>query len=70
MKPEGRRLLGKFLIVSSLLPLAFLLFTLFTLDSLGIAALHPRVIVEFSIFITLLVAGLILNFGRKEKSIR
>ena len=57
------RLLGKILIVSSLLALAFLLFTLFELESLGISMLHPRVIVEFSVFITLLVAGLILNFA-------
>jgi hypothetical protein len=44
----------------SLVPLAFLLYTLLSLGSLGITVVHPRVIVEFSIFIALLIFGIVL----------
>lgn len=35
----------------------FLIYTLVNLDKLGISLSHPRVIVEFSIFLILLLLG-------------
>ena len=46
------------LLILSIIPLGFLVYTLLNLETLGIAITHPRVIVEFSIFAILLIAGL------------
>jgi hypothetical protein len=51
---------GKILMLLSLLPVAFLLYTLLNLGNLGISAFHPRVQVEFSIFVALLILGIAL----------
>lgn len=56
-------IIGLWFLVLSLLPLVFLFYTVTHLDELGIGAGHPRVLVEFSIFVGLLVVGLILLFG-------
>jgi hypothetical protein len=50
--------LGNALAVLSLVPLAFLIYTLLNLDKLGITLSHPRVVVEFSIFLALLLIGI------------
>jgi hypothetical protein len=52
--------IGLWLLALSLLPLMFLFYTVTHLDKLGIGFKHPRVLVEFSIFVGLLVVGLIL----------
>lgn len=51
---------GLWILALSLLPLMFLLYTVTHLDRLGIGVRHPRVLVEFLIFVGLLVVGLIL----------
>jgi len=56
----NRRVIGKILVLLSLVPLAFLLYTLFNLGSLGITVFHPRVLVEFSLFVALLILGIAL----------
>jgi len=53
---------GKILMVLSLIPLGFLVYTLFNLERLGISLADPRVIVEASLIIGFLVAGLIITF--------
>jgi hypothetical protein len=55
--------IGLWFLTLSLLPLMFLLYTVTHLDNLGIGVRHPRVLVEFSIFVGLLIVGLILWFG-------
>jgi hypothetical protein len=57
------RMIGKILIVLSIIPLAFLVYSLINLESLKIDIFHPRVIVEFLIFIILLSLGLFVNRG-------
>ncbi|KXH77337.1 MAG: hypothetical protein AM326_05220 [Candidatus Thorarchaeota archaeon SMTZ-45] len=54
---------GLTLIVLSIIPLVFLVYTIKHLERLGITIQHPRVIVELLIFISLLGIGLILWFG-------
>jgi hypothetical protein len=55
---DGLFSVGNILIVLSLVPLGFLIYTLVNLDNLGISPSHPRVIVEFSIFLILLLLGI------------
>lgn len=51
---------GILLVMLSLVPLGFLVYTLTHLDVLNISVSHPRVIVELSLFIFGLFAGIIL----------
>jgi hypothetical protein len=55
--------LGLGLMVLSLVPLAFLLWTLAHLGSLGIDWYHPLVMVETAVFLALLLAGRYHAFG-------
>jgi hypothetical protein len=55
--------IGLWFLALSLVPLMFLFYTVTHLDKLGIGFKHPRVLVEFSIFIVLIVVGLILWFS-------
>jgi len=48
------------IVVLSLVPLGFLLYTLLNQRKLKISVAHPRVIVEFSIFLVLLILGIVL----------
>lgn len=54
--------IGNILKITSLIPLAFLLYTLTNLSALNITVTHPRVIVEFSLFLIFLTAGLYLKY--------
>jgi len=45
-------------VVISVVALAFLIYTLFNLDSLGISIMHPRVLVEAVIFLIALILAL------------
>lgn len=54
---------GITLLVLSVVPLLFLLYTMTHLEKLGIDIKHPRVIVELLIFIGLFVIGLVLWLG-------
>jgi hypothetical protein len=56
---------GKILMLLSLGPLGFLLYTIFNLGSLGITVFHPRVLVEFFIFACFFVAGLVLEIRKR-----
>ncbi|WXG46870.1 MAG: hypothetical protein WED05_09470 [Candidatus Atabeyarchaeum deiterrae] len=58
---DGMFALGNILLLIALLPLAFLVYTLSNLRKLNISVTHPRVIVEFTLFIVLLIAGIILR---------
>jgi hypothetical protein len=58
---EGLITAGNVLILVSLVPLGFLIYTLLNLETLGISVSHPRVMVEFSIFLILLLAGIYLK---------
>jgi hypothetical protein len=60
-----RRILSAFFIILSLIALGFLLYTLLQLDELKIAITHPRVIVEFSLFLAFLVIGLLLRYRKQ-----
>ena len=53
----SRGTLGLLLMVLSLVPLTFLLWTLTHLDSLGIDWYHPRVVVETAVFLSILLVG-------------
>lgn len=55
--------LGNIFLAISLIPLAFLIYTLMNLASLNITITHPRVIVEFSIFLIFLIAGTYLKYN-------
>jgi len=57
-----RVVFGKILVMLSLIPLAFLVYTLMSLDELKITLTHPRVMVELSLFLTLLIIGILLRF--------
>jgi hypothetical protein len=57
----GRRVLSTVFIFLSLVALGFLLYTLLNLDALGIVVTHPRVMVEFFLFIALLLIGILLR---------
>jgi len=56
-----RRILSAIFIILSLIALGFLLCTLMKLDELEIAITHPRVIVEFSLFLAFLLIGILLR---------
>ena len=53
-------ILGKILIILGLVPLGFLIYTLFSLERLSISLSHPRVIAEASLVIGFVVSGLII----------
>ncbi|MFW9911791.1 MAG: hypothetical protein ACFFEU_04950 [Candidatus Thorarchaeota archaeon] len=55
--------LSNFMIALSFVALAFLTYTLANLETLQISLNHPRVLVEFFIFVILLAIGLYLRFG-------
>ncbi len=57
-----RQSYGKILIAFSFVPLAFLIYTLLNLESLGITIFHPRVVVEAVLFASFLSIGAILSF--------
>lgn len=57
-------MIGITLIVLSVIPLLFLLYTITHLNQLRIDIKHPRVIVELLIFIGLLAVGLVLWLGQ------
>ena len=46
-----RKNVGSVLLLTSLVPLAFLIYTLLNLDALGISIIHLRVIVESGLFL-------------------
>ncbi len=54
---------GNIFLVMSLIPLAFLLYTLINLTGLNLTITHPRVIVEFSIFLIFLMAGTYMKYN-------
>ncbi|MFX0046067.1 MAG: hypothetical protein ACFE8Z_09485 [Candidatus Hermodarchaeota archaeon] len=51
-------MIGFILLILSVIPLGFLIYTLLNLETLEISITHPRVIVELSIFAILLITGL------------
>ena len=53
-----RNLIGKILMILSLVPLGFLIYTLANLEELKIPISHPRVIVELSSFLLLFFIGI------------
>jgi hypothetical protein len=57
-----KTLIGLILIVLSLVPLIFLLYTIVNIKRSGIKITHPRIIVEFSLFLAFFIAGLIVIF--------
>jgi hypothetical protein len=56
-----RNILSAIFIILSLIALGFLLYTLIQLDELEIAITHPRVMVEFSLFLSFLLIGILLR---------
>ena len=57
----GRCILSAVFIILSLTALGFLLYTLINLDALEMTVTHPRVIVEFSLFLSFLLIGVLLR---------
>jgi hypothetical protein len=57
-----KTLIGLILIVLSLVPLIFLLYTIINIKRSGIKITNPRIIVEFSLFLAFFIAGLIVIF--------
>jgi hypothetical protein len=57
----GRRIFSVIFIILSLVALGFLLYTLINLDALEMTVTHPRVIVEFSLFLSFLLIGVLLR---------
>jgi hypothetical protein len=53
--------LGTILMILSLIPLGFLVYSLLNLDRLGITLTHPRVLVELFIFLLLSLVGIVLR---------
>ena len=53
--------LGDVLLLLGVTALFFLIYTLLNLDKLGIKVTHPRVLVEFTLFIALTVLGFYLR---------
>lgn len=53
-------IIGSTLMVLSVIPLLFLIYTLTHLEQLEIGLSHPRVVVELLIFIVLFVIGLFI----------
>jgi len=56
--PISSETIGRALLVLSLVPLGFLVYTVLNLERLRITLAHPRVIVELLIFLALLALGL------------
>jgi ABC-type transporter Mla subunit MlaD len=56
-----RNILSVIFIVFSLIALGFLVYTLINLDALEMTITHPRVIVEFSLFLAFLLIGILLR---------
>ena len=56
--PISSETIGRALLVLSLVPLGFLVYTLLNLERLSITLAHPQVIVELLIFLALLALGL------------
>ena len=54
--------LGMLLILFSSIPLSFFIYTLTQLEQLQISLIHPRVLVECTIFLTLLLIGIQFRF--------
>jgi hypothetical protein len=48
------------LVLLSLIPLLFILYTIINIRRLGISITHPRIIVEFCLFLFFFAAGLIV----------
>jgi len=57
----SRIILGKIFMILSLFPSGFMIYTLTSLEELKITISHPRVIVELSIFLILLLTGFLLR---------
>jgi len=57
----SRILLVKIFMILSLVPSGFMIYTLTSLEELKITISHPRVIVELSIFLILLLTGFLLR---------
>lgn len=57
----SRILLGKIFMILSVVPSGFMIYTLTSLEELKITISHPRVIVELSIFLILLLTGFLLR---------
>ena len=57
-----KRTLGVILLLLSFVPLGFFIYTLLNLQTLQISIIHPRVIVELSLFVVLASVGVWLNF--------
>jgi hypothetical protein len=57
-----RNILSTIFIILSLIALGFLLYTLINLDKLEITVTHPRVIVEFSLFLAFLLIAIFLRY--------
>ena len=58
--------MGNLLLLISLVPLAFLIYTLLNLDALNISLTHPRVIVESALFLAFLFAGIYLKTRKSD----
>jgi hypothetical protein len=57
----SKMVLGTILMMLSLIPLGFLVYSLLNLDRLGITLIHPRVLVELFIFLVLSLVGIVLR---------
>lgn len=52
------RVHGALFLLSSVIPLCFLIYTLVKIEDLGITITHPRAIIEFGLFLGLFLIGL------------
>jgi hypothetical protein len=57
---DSMRLLGFFLLFCSVVAFGFLIWSLVSLDRLGITLTHPRILVELGLGVGFLVVGLLL----------
>ena len=57
---EKKKYIAFILILLSLIPLTFLIYTLTNLQKLNISIFHPRIFVELIIFIIMLISGLLI----------
>lgn len=60
----NRNIWGILLLVLSVVPFGFLVYTLTCLKTLNITLTHPRVIVEFTIFLVAVIAGIVLILSK------
>jgi len=56
--------IGVVFLLLSFVPLGFLIYTLLNLQILQISIIHPRVIVELSLFILIALVGIWLRFHK------